>query len=438
SQTSHLSIMTDKVPEWLTAEVFEDVLRRNVDGFVKVRSFKPELGSGAGDNYATIMLRVKIEVELKDGKVEEVSYMVKLPHQVAIYKEMIKNSNIFDTERIMYKDVVPEMEAMYKEVGVDITFGAKSYDLKNAQSDYVVLEDLGPKGFKNASRLEGLDQLHTERVLKKLAQWHAASAVRVATKGPYPRAHTMGMFNPTTRPIMKDISKGMGAKFLKCCESFEGKEAYIEKVVPLQPKVVDLVFDLFSNLKETEFNVLNHGDFWCNNIMFQYDDLGQIKEVYLIDFQFPNYGTVAQDLTNFLISSTKLEDKLSKFDYYIKVYHDNLVEHLKILQYPKALPTLRDIHKSLFRSGVSGKIIADLEFSLANEVFDYFSGFAVASGGMAAVLMDPTEDASLENFVGSGSDGVDFQLQMFQNPRYRKHIEVVLPWLLNRGALDIN
>ncbi|XP_070138160.1 uncharacterized protein [Drosophila bipectinata] len=410
--------MTDKVPEWLSAEVFEDVLRKNVDGFVKVRSFKPEMGSGAGDNYATIMLRVKIEVELKDGKEKEVSYMVKLPHQLDIYKEMIKNSNIFDTERFMYNDVVPEMEEMYREVGVDITFGAKAYDLKNAQSDYVVLEDLGQKGFKNANRLEGLDQAHTERVLKKLAQWHAASVVRVATKGPYPQARTMGMFNPNNRPIMKEISKGMGEKFLKCCPSFKGNEAYIEKVKALQPELVDRVFDLFSKVKTTEFNVLNHGDFWCNNVMFQYDDHGEIEEVYLIDFQFPNYGTVAQDLTNFLISSTKLEDKLSKFDYYVKVYHDNLVEHLKVLQYSKAPPTLRDIHKSLIRNGASG--------------------FAVAKGGMAAVLMDPTEDASLENFVGSGTDGVDLHSQMFKNPRYRKHIEVVLPWLLNRGALDMD
>lgn len=198
------------------------------------------------------------------------------------------------------------------------------------------------------------------------------------------------------------------------------------------------MFDLFSKVRDTEFNVLNHGDFWCNNIMFQYDDQGQIKEVYLIDFQFPNYGTVAQDLINFLISSTKLEDKLSKFDYYIKVYHDNLVEHLKILQYPKELPSLRDIHKSLFRNGVSGKIRRDSGFSLANEVMDDFSGFAVATGGMPAVLMEPTKDASFENFMGNGSDGVDFQLQMFENPRYRKHIEVLLPWLLNRGALEVD
>lgn len=104
----------------------------------------------------------------------------------------------------------------------------------------------------------------------------------------------------------------------------------------------------------TEFNVLNHGDSWSNNIMFQYEESGKIKEVYMVDFQVSKYGTVAQDLYYFLISSTKLEDKLSKFDYYVKVYHDNLLEHLKILKYSKPLPSLRDIHKSLYKYGTFG------------------------------------------------------------------------------------
>jgi len=59
--------------------------------------------------------------------------------------------------------------------------------------------------------------------------------------------------------------------------------------------------------------------------MFQYDAFGKIKEVYMVDYQIPKYGTVAQDLLYFLLSSTKLEDKLTKFDYYIKVYHEYLV-----------------------------------------------------------------------------------------------------------------
>lgn len=127
--------------------------------------------------------------------------MVKLPHQVEAIQEMMKRTNIFEIERTMYNEVVPELEALYKAVGVDITFGAKNYDLKNAKTDYVALEDLGLKGFKNANRLEGLDQEHTERVLRKLSQWHAASAVRVATKGPYPKILLQGFLRRKAGPL---------------------------------------------------------------------------------------------------------------------------------------------------------------------------------------------------------------------------------------------
>ncbi|EDV53677.1 uncharacterized protein LOC6554928 [Drosophila erecta] len=406
-----------KIPDWVTAELFEDVLKSNVDGYAKVRNFKPEIGSAAGDNYATIMLRVKIEVELQDGTTKEVSYMVKLPHQQEIYKEMMKHTDIFEIERTMYNQVVPEMEALYKAAGVEVTFGAKSYELKNAQTEYIALEDLCIKGFKNANRLEGLDQAHSERVLRKLAQWHAATAVRVATKGQYPEIVLRGFFKEENRPMMNDMMDGMGKVFLKCCATYDGNEAYIEQVKAIKPVVIDELFKMCV-VDPTEFNALNHGDTWSNNIMFQYDESGTIKEVYMVDFQVSKYGTVAQDLFYFLISSTKLEDKLSKFDYYVKVYHDNLVEHLKILKYSKPLPSLRDIHKSLFKYGTFA--------------------YSVATGVMAAVLLDPTENASLENFVGDSAEGVDFQMKMYNNPRYRKHIQVILPWLLNRGALDVN
>ncbi|XP_033239795.1 uncharacterized protein [Drosophila pseudoobscura] len=426
-----------KVPDWINAEIFEDVLKSTVPGYSKVKTFKADSGSAAGENYATIMLRVNIEVELEgnipcrwsgefppfqtylfsDGKAKDVSYMVKLPHQLAFYQEMMKKTNIFDTERLMYNDVVPEMEALYKAVGVDLIFGARSYDFKGAKSDYVLLEDLSLKGFKNANRLEGLDQTHTERVLKKLAQWHAASAVRVATKGSYPEMLTMGFFKEESKPMMTEMINGMMARFLKVCVTFEGHEEWIEQIKALIPASIDEMYKM-AKIDPQEFNVLNHGDSWSNNIMFQYDAFGTIKEVYLVDYQIPKYGTVAQDLLYFLLSSTRLEDKLSKFDYYIKFYHDSLIENLKILKYTKPLPTLRSIHLALLKYGVFG--------------------YSVVTGVMSGVLLDPTENASLENFVGDSAAGEAFQLQLYTNPRYRKHIQAILPWLLNRGALEIS
>lgn len=92
-------------------------------------------------------------------------------------------------------------------------------------------------------------------------------------------------------------------------------------------------------------------------MMFSHNEVGKVKETILVDYQMPKYGTVAQDLLYFLLSSTRLEDKLSKFDYYIKFYHDKLVEHLKILNYTETIPSLREIHSTLFKYGFWGKKI---------------------------------------------------------------------------------
>lgn len=112
-----------------------------------------------------------------------------------------------------------------------------------------------------------------------------------------------------------------------------------------------------AKVDNNNFNVLNHGDFWSNNMMFSHDAFGKIKDICLVDFQIPKWGVVAQDLYYFLLSSTKLEDKLTKFDHYIKFYHDSLVENLKTLKYPKTLPTLRELHMTLYKYGFWGEFI---------------------------------------------------------------------------------
>lgn len=53
------------VPDWVQAEKFVDVLKESVKGFSKIKSFKANSGSAAGENYSTVMLRLNIDVELE-------------------------------------------------------------------------------------------------------------------------------------------------------------------------------------------------------------------------------------------------------------------------------------------------------------------------------------------------------------------------------------
>lgn len=56
---------------------------------------------------------------------------------------------------------------------------------------------------------------------------------------------------------------------------------------------------------------------------------------------------------------------------------------------------------------------------------------------MGAVLLDPTDKAKLDNYLSDTEDATEFKLQLYRNPRYRKHMELLLPWLYYRGVFWI-
>ncbi|XP_037817373.1 uncharacterized protein LOC119607501 [Lucilia sericata] len=403
---------TPTIPTWVEASLFEPALKDMIPSFKQIKEFKADKALGAGENYNTVVLHLDIAVELNDGTSKSVSLILKTAHDNEMFRMMMQFNNVFDIETTMYKEVVPELEQLYKEAGLDLTFGAKFYEL-STNNPYILLEDLRVKGFKNENRVEGLDMDHTKAVLKKLAQWHAASAVRVAVKGPYSRVVSNGAFKEEMRDMMKAMFASMYPIFMEVSKKFEGDEEYFEAMCNMQTNIIE---EMIKGMKvdANEFNVLNHGDCWSNNVMFQHDAFGKIKETYLIDFQMPKYGSPAQDLYYFLLSSAKYEIKIKQFDYFIKYYHEQLVEHLKMLNYSKKIPALRDIHIMLYKYGLWG--------------------YTTANTTMAGALLDPTELAGTDNLVSNTDAGIQFKIQLLSNPRYRQHMKLVLPWLYNRGA----
>jgi len=111
------------------------------------------------------------------------------------------------------------------------------------------------------------------------------------------------------------------------------------------------MFQAYAPQIEGEFRVLNHGDAWCNNFMFQHDKTGKLLETYFVDLQMSRFSSPAQDLLYFILSSTQLDIKIAKFDYLIMYYHEKLTESLKLLKYSKPLPSLRSLHQSNFTHG---------------------------------------------------------------------------------------
>ncbi|EDV93519.1 GH19357 [Drosophila grimshawi] len=406
-----------KLPDWLRAELFENLLKETIEHFKAIKAFKAVPGTKPGDNYATVMLRIELEVELKDNTTKSITYMLKIPHVSEAYQDTFGKAkhSIFDIEREVFTIYVEELKQIYRDVGLQIEFGAKCYKL-DIPYEHVLLEDLKPLGFQPVNRQAGLDEEHTLDVLTKLAQWHAASAVRVATMGPYPKHVSEGIFNEDGKCLISKLTDGVLPYVLKALESIEGHEAYYEDLINMEGHITENVLDVAA-VDPKEFNVLNHGDFWLPNLMFLYDPTsGKLLDSYLVDYQMCKYGSVAIDLLYFLISSPKLELKVNKFDYFVKQYYDQLIKHLKLLNYTKKLPDLADIHTTLIQKGIWG----------------YMTTFGVLAGS----ALEPTETASFDNLFADTPEGDAFRTLLYSGKVYKEHVKVILPWLQNRGALQ--
>ena len=63
--TSNGNSNSSKVPIWINEENFKSVFEENVPGYRKTLNFEVKETGGGGENYASMMMRVKAKVELQ-------------------------------------------------------------------------------------------------------------------------------------------------------------------------------------------------------------------------------------------------------------------------------------------------------------------------------------------------------------------------------------
>ncbi|XP_017018492.1 uncharacterized protein CHKov2 [Drosophila kikkawai] len=404
------------IPEWVNQQLFHGLLEQNIKNFKAIVKFVPGAAISKGENYLTIVLRIHIEMQLKDDSTKDVSYILKIP--------LVPNGqdhdfhDMFTTELDMYDRLIPELEAMYaRNTAISPKF--KPLHLKFPENavkcDYILLEDLRMRGYSNVDRTQGLEQFEVEAVLRKLAQWHAASAKRVVDLGEYEKGLRESYFTAEHQKLLDEFNINFCVPFLECMQTYNLDPGQMVLISDYTSRLTDLNIEFGKN-DPLELSVLNHGDFWCNNFMFKYkDSLSEVEDVCFVDFQLPKYGTPAQDLMCLLMTSPKFSIKLGKFDHFIEYYHRQLVEHLGLLRYNQNAPTLAQLQAHLHR------------YSLW--------AFICAQRMLPIVLLPPDLDSNIANVMGNSEEATAFKRKMFLLPAYVEQIKVILPWLIERGYI---
>ena len=331
-------------PQWLSEQYMQQVLRNyKNDAQLKVQSMNIEAATGKGENYASIMTRMQVTFQLSSSKQSTTeNYIVKTTHEGDPYiTSIMQHYDIYNTEMNMYEKVLPQLTKMLQNIGDNDKLFADTVHVDYANSA-IIFEDLAVSQFEMADRLKGMDKAHVKLALKKLAKMHATAAVLNRQQSGFLQKYTRGIFNRHTKgfaPFFENL--------IEVCANFAGNcpelgSYYKEKLLKLQPHVMDYAADAYYCDDSQQFHTLIHGDFWVNNIMLRYNERKQIDDMKLIDFQFCNWSNPAIDLHYFFNTSMQSELRLHGQDELVQYYHGVLADTLRQLKYDLKVPTLHE------------------------------------------------------------------------------------------------
>jgi predicted GNAT family acetyltransferase len=112
-------------------------------------------------------------------------------------------------------------------------------------------------------------------------------------------------------------------------ERWPGFEKYGDKLRLIIPTFCDRIADIVKPVPDS-LSVLNHGDFWTNNMMFHYcPETGKPDQVRFVDFQLTRYSTLVLDLQYFIHTSASEQERSEYTEHLLQVYHTELQDTLR-------------------------------------------------------------------------------------------------------------
>ncbi|KOX69278.1 hypothetical protein WN51_04314 [Melipona quadrifasciata] len=336
--------MAHETVTWLNADFTERVIQlAEVDSTIKVIDISAKPATNKGDNYTSDMVRVVAEFTRKRGKAkvtEKKSLLFKFEPILEGPRQDLVNK-IFSTEIFMMTKTLRKMSEL---LGSRVS--AQAYYVKLERPLCLIMEDLAPLNFRMANRHTGLDKEHATLAIQGLARFHAAS-VALCEKDPKQKSlYWRGMINEENTDLITFFKAGAIGLADEVGTWPNGKK-YADKIRKFADKIFDEELRAMKR-KDDEFNVINHGDSWTNNMMFRYDKNDKPVEHIYVDFQLCLYCSPAVDL-HYLFNTSVFEeiDENLSTEALLEEYLRALTATMKRLNCKTQPPTLKEIKRSM-------------------------------------------------------------------------------------------
>lgn len=217
-----------------------------------------------------------------------------------------------------------------------------------------------------------------------------------------------------------DMMRALFTNFGRAMPEIVQKLPGFEHLAPKMRLFSERVYALVLAATATDlanFNVLNHGDMWANNIMFQYDAAATILDAVLVDFQICYVGSPVLDIVYTLYSSSAYNLRADDWDALLSHYSAELSETLKRLRYAsKPIPSLDDLRADLKKR----------------------SHHAITLGmyAMGVRNLDQVADDELTKMMGDSEESHQHLIELMLNPNIREALQYYFEYFDRNGFFD--
>ncbi|KAH8343742.1 hypothetical protein KR059_006982, partial [Drosophila kikkawai] len=409
-------------PEWLTHKYIEHALRSHYkDDDLTITRLQINPALGPGENYGGVLTRVRVNFKLSSSK-EEKEQLQNLIVKTEIdddelTQELMAPYDIYNREMTIYQEVLPKLRDLLMEIGdTEKIFPTAIFVDRERMA--IIFEDLSVAGYVMADRVRRLNEEHTHLILRKLAKFHAASAVLNEREKGSLEGYDRGFFNKYTNAYSGYFVGGLLAA-ARWMSKVPKLAHYGEKLFALAPHYMDIGRECFEPTAG-HVNVLAHGDVWTNNVMFKYDQLtGRPVDVLLIDFQYSFWGSPCIDLHHFFNTSLKEPLRRDQQNGLFQFYHSIFSETLKKLDYSQnPIPSLHQ-----FKQQVEQK--------------RFFAMHSTVVVQPVMISQDPT-DACFNALMNDDERGIRFKNRLYTNPIVQQNLQALVPFFDRKGLLEVD
>ncbi|XP_012061080.1 PREDICTED: uncharacterized protein LOC105624333 [Atta cephalotes] len=314
---------------------------------IEIDSLEEEPGSGRGDNYTSMLYRIRAKGRKLLKNEEYINYecaiIYKILPESKKHREAFKSELLFRNEVVFYKHVWPALNRLQSN-GRRVFSGVPK--IYAARADLIAMEDLRQRGFKMADRRKGLKVENLEHVLKALAGFHALSLTLKEsrpeefanlTNSEHDQAIKETLFRRDNEDWYRQYYRvAVNNAITMVSEALPSHMDYRRQEVMTKLQAFlneDVFFRTMSELVSTQgpLSVFCHGDCWTNNFLFQDEPSSDTEAVYLVDFQLTRVGSLALDLANLLYCCTSGVVRRAYMTQLLQHYHSHLMSFLRIL-----------------------------------------------------------------------------------------------------------